>query len=275
MTVAQFRARSHTSWIQSVLSDTTRLQAGETMMAQAAKSGMLAKFVLFVGLIALAALPVGALGHRFGLLDLAIGSALVFSGIVLATIVLVLGVATLIFVYTRRRRADRMPALIGLAASVVVLVVTAPYYVALSLPMTNDVTTDRDDPPVFEQVAAESAPGANLLDYTETEAQVQAEGYPDLVGVRESGGADVSFGKAVDVARALGWDVVSENAGTGLIEATATTFWFGFQDDVAIRVRREDNETVVDLRSASRVGLHDLGANAERIRAFVELWNDS
>ena len=244
-------------------------------MAQAAKSGMLAKFVLFVGLIALAALPVGALGHRFGLLDLAIGSALVFSGIVLATIVLVLGVATLIFVYTRRRRADRMPALIGLAASVVVLVVTAPYYVALSLPMTNDVTTDRDDPPVFEQVAAESAPGANLLDYTETEAQVQAEGYPDLVGVRESGGADVSFGKAVDVARALGWDVVSENAGTGLIEATATTFWFGFQDDVAIRVRREDNETVVDLRSASRVGLHDLGANAERIRAFVELWNDS
>ena len=48
-----------------------------------------------------------------------------------------------------------------------------------------------------------------------------------------------------------------------------------WRDDVAIRVRREDDETVVDLRSASRVGLHDLGANAERIRAFVELWNDS
>lgn len=244
-------------------------------MAQAAKPGMLAKFVFFVGLIALAALPVGALGHRFGLLQLTAGSALVFSGIVLATIVLVLGIAALVFVYTRRRRADRMPALIGLAASVAVLVVTAPYYAALSLPMTNDVTTDRADPPVFEHVAADRAPDANLLVYTEEEARVQAEGYPDLVSIRASAGAHESFGRAVDVARALGWDVVSENAGTGLIEATATTFWFGFHDDVAIRVRREDTETVVDLRSASRVGLHDLGANAKRIRAFVELWNDS
>ena len=244
-------------------------------MAQAAKPGLLAKFVLFVGLIALVALPVGALGHRFGLLQLAAGSALVFSGIVLATIVLVLGIATLVFVYTRRRRADRVPALIGLAASVVVLVVTAPYYAALSLPMTNDVSTDRDDPPVFEHVAADRAPDANLLDFTEEEARVQAEGYLDLVGIRASGGAEENFAKAVDVARALGWDVVSENAASGLIEATATTFWFGFRDDVAIRVRSEDDGTVVDLRSASRVGLHDLGANAKRIRAFVELWNEA
>lgn len=244
-------------------------------MAPAARPGMLAKFVLFVGLIALVALPVGALGHRFGLLQLAVGSALVFSGIALATIVLVLGIAALVFVHTRRRRADRMPALIGLAASVVVLVVTAPYYAALSLPTTNDVTTDRDDPPGFEHVGADRAPEANLLHYTEEEARVQAEGYPDLIGIRASGGADENFAKAVSVARTLGWDVVSENGGTGLIEATATTFWFGFRDDVAIRVRREGSETVVDLRSASRVGLHDLGANAERIRAFVELWNES
>ena len=242
-------------------------------MAQPAKPGMLAKFVLFVGLIALVAPPVGALGHRFGLLELTAGTALVFSGIVLSTIVLVLGIATLVFVYTRRRRADRTPALIGLAAGVAVLVVTAPYYAALSLPMTNDVTTDRADPPVFEHVAADRATGANLLDYTEDEARVQAEGYPDLVGIRTPGGADESFGKAVIVARALGWDVVSENADTGLIEATATTFWFGFRDDVAIRLRREGNETVVDLRSASRIGLHDLGATAERIRAFVNRWD--
>lgn len=242
-------------------------------MAQAGKPGLLAKFVLFVGLIALAVLPVGALGHRFGVLELNTGLALVFSGIVLGTIVLVLGIATLVFVYARRRSADRMPALIGLAGSIVVLVVTGPYYAALSLPMTNDVTTNRDDPPVFEHVAANLALAANLQDYTEEEARVQAEGYPDLVGIRASGGPRESFGKAVGVARALGWEVVSENADAGIIEATDTTFWFGFRDDLAIRVRREDDGTVVDLRSASRVGLHDLGANAKRIRAFVELWN--
>ena len=244
-------------------------------MEQSAKPGMLAKFVFIVGLIALAALPIGALGHRFGLWGLVTGTALVFSGIVLATIVLVLGVAALVFVRTRRRPADRMPALIGLAASLAVAVVMGPQYSkAVSLPTTNDVTTDRDDPPVFEQLAANSAPGANLLDYTEEEARVQAEGYPDLTGIRTTGGVGENLAKAVALARVLGWKVVSENAPGGIVEMTATTFWFGFQDDVAIRVRRGGDETVVDLRSASRVGLHDLGANADRIRAFLERWND-
>lgn len=243
-------------------------------MAQAGKPGMLAKFVLIVGLIGLAALPVGALGSRFGLWELTTGLALVFSGVVLATIVLVLGIATLVFVYTRRRTADRVPALIGLAASVVVLVLTGPQYMALSKPMTTDVATDRDEPPPFELLTANRDPGANLFDYTEEEARVQAEGYPDLVGIRAEGGTEENFAKAVAVALALGWDVVNEDADRGLIEATDATFWFGFRDDLAIRVRREGNESVVDLRSASRVGLHDLGTNAERVRSFVERWND-
>lgn len=243
-------------------------------MPQTTKPGLLAKFVFIVGLIALAALPVGSLGCRFGLWEFTAGLAMVFTGVVLATIVLVLGIATLVFVYTRRRTADRMPALIGLAASVAVFALLVPQYAALSLPMTNDVATDRDDPPTFEHLAANRDPGSSLLDYTEEEARVQAEGYPDLVGIRAAGDADQYFEKALAVAHALGWDVVSEDAETGRIEAIDTTFWFGFVDDLVIRVRREGGETVVDLRSASRVGLHDLGANAERVRAFIELWND-
>ena len=237
------------------------------------KSGMLARFVFYVGLIALAALPVGSLGCRFGLWGFTTGLAIVFSGVVFATIVFVLGIATLVFVRTRRRPADRMPGLIGLAASVLVFVVTAPQYAAVSLPLTNDVATDRDDPPTFEQLAANRSPDANLLEYTEQEARTQAEGYADLVGIRSPDGADDGFAKAVAVSRALGWDVVSEDAESGLIEATDTTFWFGFVDDLAIRVRREGNETVVDLRSASRIGLHDLGTNAERIRSFIDRWD--
>ena len=245
-------------------------------MAQAVQTGLLAKFVFFVGLIALAALPVGALGHRFGVWGLGPGSALVFSGVVLAVIVLVLGIATLIFVRTRRRPADRTPALIGLLASVAVFVVVAPYYArAMSLPMTTDVATDRDDPPVFERRAADSEPGANLHAYTVEEAQAQAQGYPDLAGIRASGGVEVNFAKAGAVVRALGWEVVNENPDKGLIEAVDTTFWFGHKDDVAIRVRPDGRDAVVDLRSASRVGLHDLGTNAERVRSFVERWNES
>ena len=244
-------------------------------MPQTTKPGLLAKFVFIVGLIGLAALPVGSLGCRFGLWGFTTGLAMVSSGVVLATIVLVLGIATLVFVYTRRRTADRMPALIGLAASVAVFALMAPQYMALSLPMTNDVATDRDDPPTFEHLAANRDPDANFLDYTEEEARVQAEGYPDLVGIRAAGGPDETFAKAVTVARALGWDVVNEDASNGLVEATDTTFWFGFEDDLAIRVRREGNETVVDLRSASRIGLHDLGTNADRIRMFMRQWDAS
>lgn len=243
-------------------------------MPQRTKPGLLAKFVFIVGPIALAALPVGALGCRFGLWEFTTGLAMVSTGVVLATIVSVLGIATLVFVYTRRRTADRIPALIGLAASVVVFALMAPQYMALSLPMTNDVATDRDDPPTFDHLAANREQGANFLDYTEEEARVQAEGYPDLVGIRAAGDAGEHFQKSVVIARTLGWDVVSKDADTGRIEAIATTFWFGFEDDLVIRVRREDDESVVDLRSASRIGLHDLGANAERVRAFVELWND-
>ena len=244
-------------------------------MAQVSTPGMLAKFVVIVGLVALVALPVGALGHRYGIWNLATGLALVFSGVVLATIVLVLGIATLVFVRTRRRPADRGPALVGLAASVVVLVLMGQQYAKVaSAPMTNDVATDRDDPPAFEQLAVDRDPGANLREYTEEEAQAQGEGYPDLAGIRVRDGLPETLAKAVAESRALGWEVVNQDPDRGLVEATATTFWFGFRDDVVIRVRREGSETVVDLRSASRVGLHDLGANAARIENFLARWGE-
>ena len=68
---------------------------------------------------------------------------------------------------------------------------------------------------------------------------------------------------------AQGWDVVSQNAEAGILSATATTFWFGFKDDIAVRVRAEGAGSVVDVRSTSRVGLSDLGANAARIEAYL------
>ncbi|PZO06409.1 MAG: DUF1499 domain-containing protein, partial [Alphaproteobacteria bacterium] len=70
-------------------------------------------------------------------------------------------------------------------------------------------------------------------------------------------------------AEAQGWTIVSQDPATGTLSATATTFWFGFKDDVAVRVRAEGAGSVVDVRSTSRVGLSDLGANAARIEAYL------
>ena len=75
--------------------------------------------------------------------------------------------------------------------------------------------------------------------------------------------------RVIDAARALGWEVAAIDATTGRVEATATTRWFGFKDDVVVRVRPEGTGSRVDVRSASRVGSSDVGANAARVREFL------
>jgi uncharacterized protein (DUF1499 family) len=78
-----------------------------------------------------------------------------------------------------------------------------------------------------------------------------------------------ALAQADRAARALGWTVVASDPGRGRLEATATTFWFRFTDDIVIRVRPQDAGSRLDIRSKSRVGRGDLGANARRIRAFA------
>ena len=79
---------------------------------------------------------------------------------------------------------------------------------------------------------------------------------------------DDVFDRSEQVVQGLGWEVVNADRAAGRIEATDTTFWFGFKDDVVVRIRPADNGSRVDLRSVSRVGGGDIGANAARIRAF-------
>jgi uncharacterized protein (DUF1499 family) len=67
----------------------------------------------------------------------------------------------------------------------------------------------------------------------------------------------------------MGWDLVASDPAGLRIEATDTTFWFGFKDDVVIRVTPQPNGSRVDVRSLSRVGVGDIGANAARIRKYL------
>ena len=68
----------------------------------------------------------------------------------------------------------------------------------------------------------------------------------------------------------LGWKLVNVDADKGIIEATETTAWFGFKDDVIIRVTDNDSERLVDICSKSRIGKSDLGKNVARIHSFIE-----
>ena len=102
--------------------------------------------------------------------------------------------------------------------------------------------------------------------------------YGDLKPLITDTPAFDAFQVALDTAESQpGWVVDRNDATTGVIEAHATSFWYGFTDDIAIRVRRlpDDSGTTIDMRSVSRVGLSDLGANAKRVRAYMRALNAS
>ena len=145
---------------------------------------------------------------------------------------------------------------------------------AMRLPEIFDITTDTTNPPRFEVLARLRPRGRT--DYPgQAVAALQRAAYPDVVPLE----LDVPTKTAYDTALALvtkrKWNVVDSRTPTlarrdGVIEAVARTPIMGFRDDVVIRVTPLGQGTRIDVRSASRVGAHDLGANASRIRSLLE-----
>lgn len=232
---------------------------------------MLPRAVMVVGLLAPALMVVGALGARYALWGYLVGFRFVFTGAFVGAAVLVLGVAVLVFALRAGRGGDAWPIAAGLVGAVFVLVVLGwQYRLAVTLPYIHDISTDRNDPPSFFAVLAHRGDGANPLAYAPATAAAQARAYPGLATLESDLTVAEGFDRAVRVAQDFGWLIVNEDPTAGLVEATATTFWFGFKDDVAIRVRSDDGDgSLVDVRSASRVGESDLGANAARIERFL------
>ena len=139
---------------------------------------------------------------------------------------------------------------------------------ARELPPIHDITTDTDDPPVFVTVLPLRADAPNTVEYDPSVAAQQHEAYPDLTSISLAVPPAQAFEQALAAVQAMGWELVGEEAEAGRIEATATTFWFGFKDDVVVRIRPAGGGSRIDVRSVSRVGRGDVGANARRIRAY-------
>ena len=137
---------------------------------------------------------------------------------------------------------------------------------AQSLPLIHDVTTDLDNPPAFQAVLAKRGNAPNTLDRSPQLAVLQRDGYPDLAPITLPTPPAATFDRALAVAQAREWEIVTADKSSGRIEATETTRWFGFTDDIVIRLTPWGAGTRVDVRSASRAGAGDLGRNARRIR---------
>ena len=162
------------------------------------------------------------------------------------------------------------------AAAISVVSGLGPLFIVLSalrLPAIHDITTDLDAPPPpprFDAVVPLRADAANSLEYGGRDvAAAQRAAYPDIETLVLGHPPDRVVELARETAEARGWAIVAVDTDAGRVEATETTSWFGFKDDIVVRVRPATGGARVDVRSVSRVGLGDLGANAARIREFL------
>ena len=162
----------------------------------------------------------------------------------------------------------------AVTALVLGLVVAAPGLhlsrQAQQLPKIHDISTDTADPPRFVEVLPLRQGARNPVEYRPETGAQQKIGYPDIVPLRLDVPPARAFQRAEVVARAMGWQIVAVDAGALRIEATDTTLMFGFKDDIVIRVRPLGQGSLVDVRSLSRIGGSDIGANARRVRLFLK-----
>lgn len=141
---------------------------------------------------------------------------------------------------------------------------------ARGAPPIHDITTDMASPPEFVAIAPLREEARNPLEYGGEEvAAQQRAAYPDIVPLRLELPPERAFAAAHAAARDMGWEIVAADSGTGRIEATTRTRWFGFHDDIVVRVSAEGQGSRVDVRSKSRIGRGDMGANARRVRAYL------
>jgi hypothetical protein len=226
-----------------------------------------------VAAIAAVMLLVAGPGTRFGAWDFRTGFMLLRWALYIG-----LGAAAvaLILLFIPRARGGKPWLLIagialGLVAAVPPLALRSK---ASSVPPIHDITTDALDPPAFLALLAERKASPNGSDYGGAAiAEQQAQAYPDVKSRILSMQPPHAFTRALEAARAMGWEIAAADSGTGRIEATATTPWFGFKDDVIVRVRGQGDGSRIDVRSVSRVGRSDLGANAARIREYLSKLN--
>ena len=145
-----------------------------------------------------------------------------------------------------------------------------------SYPLLNDITTDVRNPPAFSAVARLRGAGDNPVTYRKRSAEAQASAYADIRPLRIERPSDEAYGLVVDAVKRLKMEIVREEApdpesGTpGAIEAVVRSLIGGFYSDVAIRVSGDGESARVDVRSASRFGSADMGANAEGVRELIK-----
>lgn len=207
--------------------------------------------------------------YKFGFFDLATTFTGFTVGVLVGIAALILLGIQFLFKHDTVRLNSTLTALIF--SIIAIAIPLSMLNTAKNVPPIHDISTDLVNPPEFLAIAPLRADAPNPAEYAgEEAAEQQRQGYPELQTLdypQSKSELVETIKQAIDN---LGWELVNIDADKGIIEATDTTFWFGFKDDVVVRITDTGNERLVDIRSKSRVGGSDLGKNAARIHNFTE-----
>ena len=236
------------------------------------KGSRLSNIGIWTALIGVALAALSGLGARTGILSpfasmgaYAGGSLLLLIALITAALGLIRSSGT---GGTPSRPATWLALLAGLAVTANNGLVMGQ---AGGAPPIHDITTDTDNPPAFVAILPlRRIDARNPPEYAGPEtAAAQKQAFPDLQPLQVALPANVVFAAAKDVVTEKGWTLVDASEVEGRIEATAETPWVHFKDDVVIRILPGRDQTRVDVRSKSRVGRGDMGANARRVRDYL------
>ena len=236
------------------------------------------KLITFVAIIAgffaLLALAISGPLYQLGIADLGTAFLILRWAAYIGAGAALVGLILLIWQALKPSAQQPSSMLLGLAVIAAGASFVVPYLqlqTARSVPPIHDISTDLVNPPAFIAIAPLRAEAPNPVEYAGAEtAEQQRQAYADITTWTTSASAEQVYNQALLVVADMGWELVASELAEGRIEATDTTTWFGFKDDVVIRITATEQGAAVDVRSKSRVGRSDVGVNAKRIRAFLK-----
>ncbi|WP_024593537.1 MULTISPECIES: DUF1499 domain-containing protein [unclassified Pseudoalteromonas] len=210
--------------------------------------------------------------YKFGIVELGVAFTGFKFGVYAGGAALVLLIVQALFM---RKTLTLSSGVIALVFSVVAIAMPLNMMnKAEGVPAIHDISTDLVNPPKFVAIAPLRANASNPVEYAGEETAVQQrKAYPELVTLSFAQSKADLMTASEQAVKNLGFALVSANTAKGIVEATDTTTWFGFKDDVVIRIKDEGSQRFVDIRSKSRVGRSDLGKNAERIHSIINELN--
>ena len=222
-----------------------------------------------LAMLALAILLMSGTGTRLGIWNYRMGFTMLKWGAYIGILAAIVAIGVLVVA----RPTGVALAVTGIAAVVAIVTIFTPWQwrrAVQHVPPIHDITTDLGNPPAFEAILPLRADAPNAAEYGGPEvAAQQRAGYPDIEPLFMEITPGAAFERALASSREMGWEIITADSSRGRIEAVATTRWFGFKDDVVVRIAPDGSRSRVDVRSVSRVGGSDVGTNARRIRDFL------